>query len=782
MSPLRFFPALVPLVAAAQNPSVTLQRERGATYEQVFEDLRRMAPRADQVATVRGLVLRRDVAEFRMEDGTLQLLSDVAGRTVAVAFSGRGSWTFAPPLDVERAHLKRVLGDSTVSGPVTAMVFIFTDSTLGELERSVRFAAGSSADGVAGRVGAALDFLVDGRERSTDPTLMWALLDGAVNGFFAAYVKRESGEDLLFEVDPHQVEEIYLFRRGKITGQRIETVCQFQRAEDLRDRASPSTEQRGVFKLEGYRIDAAIDNNYNFSASATVRLTSRRPEVRWVLFQLFSPLEVDSVVTEAGAALAFFRRDRNSDLWVRFDPAVRQGETRAVRVVYHGDVIAHGSVMDQMLPPWWSADRRRMPPMMDNWAFIRNTSTWYPRYSFWQPADMDMTFRTPRGLRFASIGRQVESRTAGDTLITRWVTELPTQQASFNIGELEEFEIRDPRIPPVTVHINREAHRSISALLPHARNPQEWVGTDVANSLSFFSAHFGPPLFQRYYATEIPYFHGQAFPGMIHLSWATFISVADNGSNESFRAHEMAHQWWGIGVEPATYRDAWLSEGFAEFSGLWYMQTALRDNEKYFRQLREARQELHRERNRAVPIGLGLRALESTRGRYDLVVYQKGAWILHMLRNLMVDLRTMSDSAFTAMLRDYYETFRGRSATTRDFQEVVERHVGGPMDWFFDQWVNGTAIPTYAFSWRAEPLPDGRYLLRMRVRQEDTPEHFTMIVPVLVQFAGGGQTIVRVQVRGPLTETQVRVPVEPTRLELNALESVLAEVREERWR
>src|SRR2546427_7448220 len=56
----------------------------------------------------------------------------------------------------------------------------------------------------------------------------------------------------------------------------------------------------------------------------------------------------------------------------------------------------------------------------------------------------------------------------------------------------------------------------------------------------------------RSYATEIPYFHGQAFPGMIHLSWATFLSQSDQGSDQSFRAHEMAHQWWGIGDRKST--------------------------------------------------------------------------------------------------------------------------------------------------------------------------------------------------------------------------------------
>jgi aminopeptidase N len=319
-------------------------------------------------------------------------------------------------------------------------------------------------------------------------------------------------------------------------------------------------------------------------------------------------------------------------------------------------------------------------------------------------------------------------------------------------------------------------------VLPGQRKPQEQVGADVANSLAFFANVFGRPPFAHYYATEIPYWHGQAFPGLIHLSWWTFQDNDQSGEQETFRAHEMAHQWWGIAVEPADYRDAWLAEGFATFSGLWYMQLILRDNDKYFRHLRDWRRSIRAERDDAPPIALGSRALERDPAQYDLIVYRKGAWVLHMLRNLMLDLRTMDDARFTAMMRDFYESYRGRRASTRDFQRVVERHIGGSMDWFFDEWVYGTAIPTYTLSWRAEPGSESRYLLRLRIRQEDVPEGFGMLVPLLIEFADGGQALVRVTVRGPLTETQVRLPGEPKRVQLNPLESVLAEVQEEGWR
>ena len=392
-----------------------------------------------------------------------------------------------------------------------------------------------------------------------------------------------------------------------------------------------------------------------------------------------------------------------------------------------------------------------------------------------------MTFHTPAKLKFSTIGRLVSADTTDNVMTTHWVSELPTDQVSFNIGELEEFDIRDPRIPPVTVHFNTEAHRAIAHLLPHISRPEEQVGADVANSLAFFTKVFGPPLFHEYTATEIPYFHGQAFPGMIHLSWWTFMGLSSEGTEEIFRAHEMAHQWWGIGVEPASYRDVWLSEGFAEFAGMWYMQMILHDNDKYLKRLSRSRDEIRRERGKAAPIGLGWRAAESWKGNYALTTYQKGAWVVQMLRNMMLDTRTMGEDRFMAMMHDFYETYRGKRATTLDFQRVVERHVGQPMDWFFDQWVYGTDVPTYTFAWKAEQdSTGGGYTAHLRVRQTDVPSSFGMYVPLLIKF-DQGEALVRMLVRGPSTEAVVHLPAAPKTMELNPLESVLAEVKTEGW-
>jgi hypothetical protein len=771
----------LPVVYLFGSGALLGQTPGDPSYEQVFDQLRATTPRSDRVAVVRHLVLRRDVVEFRLDEGRISLLSAVAGRTSGAVFVGSGSVAFAPPLDVERAYLHHELGDSVIDTPITSAVFLFADSTLANLEQRLTFTLDSGIRGASGPVGDALDRLIDGGTRQTDPTLMSALLNGDANGFFYAHVKRPRGEDLMFEVDPFQMEEIALLRRGRL-GQKTQTVSQFQRAEDLADTLSEPAEPTGATAITAYDLDATIEKGLDFSGVATVRLTAKRDGVRWELFYLYSDLDVDSILQGAGARDTFFRPRNSTALWVRFAAPLRAGQADSIRIAYHGKLIVLGSLMEQFIPELTDPRLRGVNLATDSWFFIKSTALWFPRQRAFHPSDVRLTFHTPRQYQFASIGRLVDSQVVADVRTTHWVTERPTNQVSFSIGRFKDFEIHDPRIPPVMVHVNAEAHARLDRLVLQPRDPEQLVGADVANSLAFFTQTFGPPLFARYYATEIPYGHGQAFPGLIHLSWFTFQSVDESGFNQLFRAHEMAHQWWGIGVEPAGERDTWLSEGFSDFSGLLYMQRILKDNEKFFHQLDEWRKAIRARRDDAPPIALGRRALEGSNPQdYQTIVYNKGAWVLQMLRNMMLDLRTMNEDAFNATMHDFYQQYRGRRATTQNFQRVVERHAGGSMDWFFNQWVYGTAVPTYVLSWKAELGADNRYTLRIRVRQENVPEDFMMPVPLNIEFVDGTHALVRVAVRGPLTDKELRVPAKPKRLELNALSSVLADVRTEEW-
>ena len=124
-----------------------------------------------------------------------------------------------------------------------------------------------------------------------------------------------------------------------------------------------------------------------------------------------------------------------------------------------------------------------------------------------------------------------------------------------------------------------EVYRS-KAHLAGSSGMLENVLLDIRASTSLFSLELAHYPFPRLLATEIPSGHGQGMPGFLHLAWSTFESQL-TPYDDAFRAHEVAHQWWGHLVGWQSYHDQWLSEGFAEYMGAWYVQRKYLNNEKY---------------------------------------------------------------------------------------------------------------------------------------------------------------------------------------------------------
>jgi len=313
---------------------------------------------------------------------------------------------------------------------------------------------------------------------------------------------------------------------------------------------------------------------------------------------------------------------------------------------------------------------------------------------------------------------------------------------------------------------------------------KETVGTDVAKSLRFFQHVYGPLAAKQFFATEIPGFHGEAFSGMVHLSWVTFQQTDQRGEDEVFRAHEVAHQWWGVGVDFASYHDQWLSEGFSNFSGLWYLQTVRKDNDKYFGVLRRWRTSILERTEEPAPIWLGYRASSSKDDKgYSVLVYKKGAWVLHMLRIMMLDLKSMNEDRFTETMREFYGTYQGKRASTEDFRRIAEKHIGADLGWFFDQWIYGTEIPAYRVAYRSDPAENGQYRVKLRVRQENVGEDFQVYVPVSLDLGNNQVARLRVKVRGSTSEIDLPLmPSKPKAIRFNDLDGVLAEVKMVDWR
>lgn len=719
-----------------------------------------------QTARVQGLTLRRDVGTFALTDGTLSLLTPVGGATVAAVFHGHGVFTFVPPTRMEKDRLIRFEKTDSLSSSFSDLMLLFTDSTLAELQRQLKFGAGSPSGDPSGTIKATLNYLSDDKSKSVDPDLMADFLNGEQSGLFYAYINRDNGGSLMFLVRPREAESIRLWgstSRGLYTRE-AEGISQFAARGYVPDSLDQSDHAREVF-VKSYKIESWLPQSggagLGFSAAAHIEVGANISKGPWVAFELFYKLEVDSARIDGGEALPTFKGHEDDLAWIRLPAPLTPGQTVPLTLYYHGALI----------------DR------YGEFFYIDPSSAWYPTSLEGRSyATFDLTFHSPQWLQFASVGSRVDSTAANRMSTTHWVTDGPIRNASFNLGKFEAYHAQEPGSPPVTVLISEDAHRTIAGGAFHQKNMKETVGSDVSAALKFFAFVYGPVMVKEFTATEIPYSEGVAFPGMIALSAGTFQETDNKGWDQVFRAHEVAHQWWGIGVDFTTYHDQWISEGFSEFSGLWYMQTVLKDNSKYFGALDDWRTSLLMHRDQRSPIAMGYRVGNSKDELgYQDIVYYKGAWVLHMLRGLMLDLKTMNEDRFTGMMRQFYSDFQGRRASTLDFQRVVERASGIPMDWFFHQWVDGYQIPTYRVATQTSQ-EGGQYRVHLKVTQENVPDSFLMYVPVTVDLGDKKLARFRVKVTGHESIIDLPpLPMQPKNVKFNDLDGVLAEVKTVSW-
>lgn len=707
-------------------------------------------PKSVEAYEVNGVFFQKDEAGITLM-GKIFFMKNFRNEYLCAYFKGEMNFSLYPPVKYEREQLVKVDEEEYFEKDLSEAFFFFIDDFKSFIEQNgtkINPTQGD-LDGMNGDFVLGLKkFLIGKKSGTANPNIGDVLLNYR-QGYFQTVFKDDK-RYWFYTFSPYDQEEVLLGYgiESTLYDDGVFGVVNFDRKEDYSLRDQDRVRRMSLdYDVVSYDMDIEIDKDLELHGDVKMTTHSDSTIFRWTYFRIDPVFTIDTIyvngvmqkfdfVQQYGLITLYMGEDQKLDNDIRF--------------IYHGKVLNR----------------------IQDFIEIRSFTGWYPTTSllYYEPSIYKMNFKVPDNYKFVAPGKRISEREDDDHYYSSWVTDSNAIHTTFSMGPYRTSTLEKEGMPEIDLYFYNYGNIKETEL-------------DLAQSYQFYSGLYGDLGFDRIYATEIYSGHGQAFSNFLHLSFANFAmgSSANEEEMVSFVSHEMAHQWWGGGMKPLSPRDTWLSEGFAEYSSHLYTQLVLGDNEKFFKLLLKKQQNLIESRKKKdfVPsLIMGTRA-----GRnYQLLVYEKGCWVNHMLRNLMVDLNTFNEDAYKAMMKEFFQTFKFQRASTEDFKVVVDKYWGDDSQWFFDQWVYGSEIPKYTFSYKYDETENGKHQITCKVKQENVSEGFKMLVPIKIDFGDKGTYRLRVWI--DKEENIFKLPVfdmKPEQVVFNDLQSVLCEFEEAKW-
>jgi aminopeptidase N len=511
-----------------------------------------------------------------------------------------------------------------------------------------------------------------------------------------------------------------------------------------------------------YNVSLTLNDQLTEISTATAEITIL--SVKDTLSQIdldFGELTIDSV--KVNNETASFDRSPGLLNIKLSKPAPR--ETRLVVVVSY-----HGTPVDGLILTTDKAGKRSA--VGDNWP---------DRLHHWIPcldhpsakATVNFTVTAPARTLVVANGRLNRVETVSESTRTWRYSEgvpIPPYCMVIAAGEFAQMSSAEHEITPLSYYV------------PLSDKQFAMQGFSSANpSLKFFSQTVAPYPYEKLALIV----GATRFGGMENSSAIVFSSNLFDTKpraepmSQVFRiregivslvAHEIAHQWFGDSVTESTWADLWLSEGFATyFAGLMIQHY---EGEQAFQQYmkRTADTYLGYEKKTSTPIHD-----TETENLFKLLNannYQKGAWVLHMLRS------SLGSDVFFRGIRDYYRSHQNSTATTEDLRLALEKASGRDLKEFFKRWIYGAGHPQYELTWEWKQTRSTDGVLSIRLNQTQPEDAFLMSVPLEVASSKG---VMRKSINPTARLTTLRLPLSsrPISVRLDPDNTILKEVRVE---
>ncbi|MGB8911913.1 MAG: M1 family aminopeptidase, partial [Candidatus Sulfotelmatobacter sp.] len=472
--------------------------------------------------------------------------------------------------------------------------------------------------------------------------------------------------------------------------------------------------EKARLRVDDYQIEVELTPHlHQMSARAKVKFTALQ-DLNTAIFELHNGLRVTKVLDDKDQPLSAERVTQDSTVRVPLPSGLTKDSSTTLTFEYEGEI---ENADDSPVPGL------KLAYIGDDTSYLFYAGRWFP-VSGYGLNRFTSTISVTVPAHMLVIG-------SGKSTVTE---NPPSNKPNSNGLPTKTFTFVDdkPSFPGTIIAGIFQEYKSDEAGMDlhvffkpnHQKLAPEYTTTAV-QEFTYFITLYGTPLSQRLNVVELP-------SDTVPYAWAPEIAGLAGPSitektNYRLLANAIAHQWWGVSVSPATKDDWWLIDGFSRYSEAMYVESAAGAAG-----LEEAVKDMSVGALAYDNIPLSSASkLDPFSTEFQSLVTDKGAMILHMLRWVL------GEDKYLKTMREFAETYSGKSATMADFQTIAEKYYGQQLTWFFSQWLDSTGAPEFKLKYTVYRLGNNK---GFRVTGEVSQDLDLFRMPVDLRIDTDGKT------------------------------------------
>lgn len=760
------------------------------------DNLFRLTMKTTTQYDAKNLVIRAEDLELVLAEGTAFSIDTDRGITGLVLL-GRGEMRFTPGPDTEKGQVRIFNGADTLETPFDA-AFVRVGSPAAHFDASALVPRPVDPRDLRRaqqvfRDESPKSFAVDLADLTRDT---WTLLPGQDD--FLAEIRTRRYETLTYARSAAEPEDVSVFER-----RRRRTIALYPSRDKLAERGRFYNEDDlAPFDVLDYDIDVtSLPDRAWVDGRARMHIKVRSSSLGQLTIRLADSLVVRSIVSDTFGRLFNLRVMNQNTVLVNLPATMTRDAEMRLTITYSGrlepqqadrETLALGQIAEP--GPQDFQNDPTMPRAEPSFLYS-NRSYWYPQGMVSDYATATIRLTVPAAYGCIATGdptgtpELIVDKDGGEPRrVCLFRATQPARYLSFVVSkfvrtnrdtvafpliddESQGSDVDRPDAPLPSMDLSVEANPRVTQ---RARELSPRAGDIIRYYRSVMGDSPYPSFTLALVEHLLPGGHSPPYFALLNqplpnspLVWRNDPAAFENYP-EFFMAHEIAHQWWGHAVGWQNYHEQWLSEGFSQYFAALYARE-FRGEEVFQGVLRRMRRWAIDEADQG-PVYLGYRVghIRSNGRAFRAIIYNKGAMVLHMLRQLV------GDEVFFRGLKRFYLGARFRKVGSEDFRVAMEIESNRSLARFFERWIYSAGVPQVTFSYRVEPGASGQTAV---LRFEQAGPVYDLPVTVTLGYATGASVDVVVPVIDQVTEVPVPLTGTLRSASISRNDSSLAEFR-----